>query len=171
MAKKNQTIKQVRNVDQANETLAEIAAVKRHIKAIESEMNEIIDKAKSEAEIKAASHQVKLAALEGGLTAYATGAKAELFPQRRSVELDFGRIGFRKSVEIKAIPKWNWAKVMERARELGLMAAIRIKESINKEELHEWPDEKLAAIGARRVENDNFFYEVDEEKLAEVSRG
>ena len=168
MAKKNQTIKQVRNIDQANETLAEIAAVKRHIKAIESEMNSTIDAAKAKAEIAAASHQVKLAALEGGLTAYATGSKAELFGSKRSVELDFGRLGFRKSVEIKAIPKWNWQKVMDRARELGLNAAIRVKETINKEELHEWPEDRLAAIGARRVENDNFWYEIDETRIEPV---
>jgi len=170
MAKrKAKQIKHVGSIEQANMTLMEIADIKRSLAAIESSMNEIIDSAKSEAEIKAAPLQVQLAALEGGLTAYAEGRKAEMFGKKRSLELDFGWIGFRKSSEIKPIPKWTWAKVLGRAKELGLKTAIRIKESINKDELHEWREERLAVIGARRVENDRFWYEIDEEKLAQIN--
>lgn len=94
----------VKNLAEASATLAEIAGVKRDLKAIEGRLNAEIDHLKAQAEIEASPIQVKLKQLEAGLQAFAEYNR-DLFKDRRSRELDFGTIGFRKSKEIKPQPK------------------------------------------------------------------
>jgi hypothetical protein len=45
--------------------------------------------------------------------------------------------------------------------------AVRVKEEVNKEEMAAWPDERLALVGARRVEKDQFWYEVDQDSISD----
>ncbi|MBF0261068.1 MAG: host-nuclease inhibitor Gam family protein, partial [Magnetococcales bacterium] len=59
----------------------------------------------------------------------------------------------------------TWAMVLGKLKELAFYEAIRVKEECNKEVLHEWPDERLAAVCARRVEKDVFWYELKKEEL------
>lgn len=156
----------VKDLTAADAALAEIAALKRSTADIETNMNDEIDKIKIEAEAQAAPLQTRLAALENGLLAYAEFKKDELFKDKRSKELDFGSLGYRKSREVKPKPKNTWKMILGRLKELKFKQAIRIKESINKDELHQWPDERLDLIGARRVKKDTFWYEIDEQKIA-----
>jgi len=93
--------------------------------------------------------------------------KGRLFVGKRSVDLDYGKLGWRKSTEIKPAAKTTWAMILGRLRELAFGEAIRIKEEVNREVLHEWPEERLELVGARRVEKDTFWYEIDEAKLAD----
>lgn len=147
--------------------MAEIGAINRRIAEFESMMNEEIDriKAGAEAEVEPLLRQKK--EMEDGLTAFAEYNKNELFAKKRSVELDFGTLGYRRSKEIKPKPKHTFAMVLGRLKEMGFNMAIRIKETVNKEELHEWPDERLDLVGARRVDKDVFWFELNEEKIRE----
>ncbi len=47
-------------------------------------------------------------------------------------------------------------------------AAIRVKEDVNKEELKDWPEEKLAQVHAKKEHKDQFFYEIDRERINEA---
>jgi len=157
----------VKDLTAANAAMAEIAVIKRSITELESAMNTSIDRIKSEAEVKAAPLQTRLASIEGGLLAFAELNKDELFKAKRSRELDFGSLGYRRSKEIKPQPKRTWKMVLGTIKRLGFKAAVRSKDMVNKEELHTWPDSRLDLIGCRRVEKDSFWYEVDEEKIAD----
>jgi len=157
----------VKDLTAANAAMAEIAVIKRSITELESAMNTSIDRIKAEAEVKAAPLQTRLASIEGGLLAFAEHDKDELFKTKRSRELDFGSLGYRRSKEIKPQPKRTWKMVLGTIKRLGFKAAVRSKEMVNKEELHTWPDSRLDLIGCRRVEKDSFWYEVDEEKIAD----
>ena len=157
----------IKDLAAANAAMAEIAGIKRSIAKVESAMNDRIDRIKAEAEVEAAPLQTQLASIEGGLLAFAEHNKADLFKSKRSRELDFGSLGYRRSKEIRPKPKTTWKMILGTIKEMGLKAALRIKESVNKEELHTWPDERLDVIGCRRVDKDAFWYEIDEKKVAD----
>lgn len=157
----------VKDLAAANAAMAEIAGIKRSIVELESAMNTSIDRIKAEAEVKAAPLQTRLASIEGGLLAFAEHNKDELFKTKRSRELDFGSLGYRRSKEIKPQPKKTWKMVLGTIKRMGFTMAVRNKESVNKEELHTWPDSRLDLIGCRRMTKDAFWYEIDEEKIAD----
>lgn len=159
----------VHSLADANQALAEIGELKRRITIIETEMNAAIDQAKAEADSKAGQLQAKIAEIEAGLAAYAEFNKRVLFKERRSQELDHGTIGFRKSSQIKPKAKFTWAMVLGLLKDMKFPAAIRTKEDVNKEELQSWPAERLELVGARRVDKDQFWYEVNQEKIADTA--
>ena len=164
---KPKQIRAVKSLADANSALAEIGELKRRITLIETEMNEQIDRARAEAEVEAAPLQAQVAQIEAGLQAFAEFSKRELFKEKRSAELDFGTIGFRKSSQIKTKPKFTWKMVLAKLKEMKFATAIRTKEEINKEELSGWPEERLELVGARRVEKDQFWYEVNCDNIAD----
>ncbi|MDX9785468.1 MAG: host-nuclease inhibitor Gam family protein [Desulfobacterales bacterium] len=159
----------IKDLPAANAALAEIAVLKRQIEQIEGELNEQIDRLKADAEARAASLQTSLSAIEGGLLAFAEYNKTDLFADKRSKELDFGMLGYRRSKEIRPRPKHTWAMILGRIKELGFTGALRVEEKVNKDELHQWPDERLELIGAQRVEKDSFWYEIDQQKIADMA--
>ena len=157
----------VKDLTAANAAMAEIAVIKRSITELESAMNTSIDRIKAEAEVKAAPLQTRLASIEGGLLAFAEHNKDELFKTKRSRELDFGSLGYRRSKEIKPQPKRTWKMVLGTIKRLGFKAAVRSKDMVNKEELHTWPDSRLDLIGCRRVEKDSFWFEINEAAISD----
>lgn len=165
MAREKPVITYIRDLDHANQALAEMAEIKRSIELIEAKMNADIDQIKAEAESLTVPLRGRLEAFASGLANYAQHNKASLFDAKKTVELMFGWMGFRRSMELSPAPKSTWAMVLGKLKELSFYEAIRVKEECNKEVLREWPDERLAAVGARRVEKDVFWYELKKEEL------
>lgn len=164
--KKPNSIKAVGSFDQMSGSLGELAGLKRKLDKIESDLNAAIEKLKEDAKAEAAPIIEQIKALEGGMQAFAE-LKKDTFDKKRSKALVHGTVGFRKSSELKPKPKKTWAMVLERLKELGHDDAIRKVESVDKEELKKWTDEKLATVLVRRVPKDDFWYEIDEERIAE----
>jgi phage host-nuclease inhibitor protein Gam len=52
-------------------------------------------------------------------------------------------------------------------KEMKFPDAIRKKEEVNKDELATWPAERLDLVGARRVPQDVFWYEVNSDRIAD----
>ena len=165
--KKPDAIKPIADLKQADAALAEIAGLTRQLAAIGADLNESIDCAKAQAEADASPLHARIKAIENGLQAFGANQKKTLFADRRSKVLDYGTIGFRKSSQIKPQPRTTWKMVLGRIKELAFVEAIRTKEDVNKEELSTWSGERLGIIGARRVEKDLFWYELDQEKIAD----
>lgn len=166
MARKKPTIQGIADLEQANAALAEIAAIQRELGLIEAEMNEIIDKAKAEAEAAKAPHAARLKELEAGLAAYALYNKGTLFATKKSVETAHGVLGFRQSTSIVAVKGLKLADVLAKVQELGLTEAVRVKTELDREAMRGWPDSRLTAVGAQRKVEDAFYYEVKSEELA-----
>lgn len=158
-------IQPVTSLEAANGALAEIAGLRRELRLLEHELNRRIDQAKADAESRAAPLHAGLEAWENGLRAFAELHKENLFGEKRSTSLDYGVVGFRKSTEIKPAPGGTWRAVLGRLKEEGLSEALRLREDVNREELHKWPDNRLALVGARRLSKDVFWYELDEARL------
>lgn len=92
---------------------------------------------------------------------------------KRSVELNFGRLGMRKgNPTLKLAKGWKWERVLaaikERwARNTDMLASlVNTKETVNKDGCKSRLDEeKLALIGLRIGQDDEFFYETFPEKV------
>lgn len=169
------------NMEQAEEVLGKIAHLKRRISATNMEMNAAIDTIKQTADAQINATQEELEKLEAALAAFANYVKPDQFEEKRSAELLYGTIGFRRTSEIKQATKTTVAMVVgyinteiRRVRDSEdqdqdelkrLTDALRVKVEYNKEVMRGWSDEQLAAIGLRRVETDAFYYEIKEEVL------
>ncbi len=155
----------IKTLDEAGVVLAELAAIQRDVAAVEAEMNEAIDKAKAEAQAKCAPRLARIAEREARLSAFAHYNKAELFSKSKSREMVHGVIGFRQATSIQAEKGLRLADVLDKVEELGMAEAVRVKKTLDREAMREWPDSMLAAVGARRVVEDKFFYETKQETL------
>lgn len=165
---KPQNLHPIHNLDEANEALQEIGELKRIQKDIELQMNDDIAKIKAGAEQDAASYMARCTALENGLMAFADANKLELFKDKRSVDLNYGSIGYRKSTELGTLKGCTWKTVLGKLKELAFKEAIRIKEEPDREIMSQWPDERLELVGIQRREKDTFWLEINEEELAKL---
>lgn len=165
---KPQNLHPIHNIDEANEALMEIGELQRIQKDIELRMNDDIAKIKAGAEQDAAGHMARRTALENGLMAYADTNKVELFKDRRSVDLNYGSIGYRKSTELATVKGSTWKTVLGKLKELAFKEAIRTKEEPDREIMSQWPDERLELVGCQRREKDTFWLEINEEELAKL---
>ncbi|GAB0056741.1 hypothetical protein SIID45300_01052 [Candidatus Magnetaquicoccaceae bacterium FCR-1] len=157
-------IQWVRDLDHANQILGEIAGIKRSIKDAEIALNAEIDAAKTRTEALVGPLKKRLAEMESGVAFFATHNKDALFRGKRSLELLFGVLGFRRSTELK--PKKSWANVLEKLNQLAFKNAIRVKQEPDKEVLSQWSDEALVLVDVARVEKDLFYYETKQEEVA-----
>ena len=167
--KKPQNLYPVKDLTEANTVLADIGALKRQIEQINATLADDVDLLKADAEARIAPLAARMSLLENGLLAFAEYNKGDLFAGRRSRELTFGTLGYRRSNEIAAKPKHTMAMVLGRLEELGFDEAIRIRKSVDKETMRTWPDERLDLVGARRVEKDSFWYELKEVEVADAT--
>lgn len=155
----------IKNLDEADEVLAQIAALRRNIALIETGLNEAIDALKTKAAAEAEPHRQEIAALEQALTRFAEYHKAELFARRKSCDLTFGSIGYRASSKIKLISKMTWERVLQTLRDTGMQQCIRVQEAPDKEALKALSPEHLRELGCKVVQEDSFFYEIADQEL------
>ncbi len=154
------------DLNQADEALRQLAEIAREKAQIESGMNAQIDQVKATAKAQTEPLEASRKRLEDALGVFGTQHKAELFPARkRSQELAFGTIGFRKATSLRLLTKKTWGSVLERLTALNFTAAIRIKREVDKTAMAEWSDEQLETVGVRREQVDEFFVELKQEEL------
>ena len=104
-------------------------------------------------------------AREQALMQFALARREELFKGRKSRELTFGTIGFRVSSSLRTIKKMTWERVLGVLKERGMTNCIRIKEEVDKEALRTLGPNTLADVGCKLVQEDGFFYELNETEL------
>jgi len=169
MPKKNDrqkpdTLAHIADFNEADEALKELAFIMGKLDAIDKNMNERIAGIKSKAVADAAPIKTRKKALETALEAFGKYNKS-LFELKRSKELMYGTLGFRKATKLKPVPKTTWAQILVDVIEKNIIKALKIKKALNKEELETWTDEDLGKISVRRVEVDGFWFEVERETV------
>ncbi len=157
----------ITDLDQANQSLREIAHLQDEIERIDASADRKIAKIKEDAALSGKEYRKRIIELEQGVSLYAEHNKEELFPEKRSVELSYGRIGFHKSAKILIKNKPAEKSTLELIKKIfpKETGAIRIKEEVNRDELSEWPSEKLTQVNASRQRKDAFYYEIDRERV------
>ncbi len=155
----------INGLKQAEGAVAEIASLDRQIKAVELDMQETVDQVKAHAKADAEPLQRERKALADAVATFAALNKTDLFKKKKSLDLGFGTIGFRLVTKLATLPKFTLEKVLEKLHDYGHADAIRVKESVDKEAMRAWSDEKLETVGMRRKVEDEFFLEIPEEQL------
>lgn len=151
----------VESREQAEGTMAEIAALDRKLAALTVAMNKELDAAKEKAALAARRKE-----LESGLAVFAVLNRKELFPDgAKSLDLGFGLIGFRASTKIVQQNNISAEVTLERLRKFKFLDGIRTKEEVNKDAMATWTDERLETVGLRRQKSDGFFVEVKEDAV------
>lgn len=158
-------------MEDVSEALAEIAELERAIETVNNKLNEDIDTLKKAAETDIEAYEKRKESLGAGLYNFAELNKAEIFKKSKSREFVFGVIGYRKSTSLGLLKKISstWKEVLGRLKEYKFNEAIRTKEEVDKEIMSQWPKERLALVGIERIEKDDFYYEVKQEKVASQS--
>lgn len=144
-------------------TIAEIAAYQREIRSITDEAQAKIDEIKTAAEKEAEGIKALVELREREMSAWAAANREYLFGKNRTISLACGDVGFRISTRIRPIKKHTWGRILGLLEEAGLTQGISVKKSVDKEELHKWPDETLAKVGVQRETVDAFWYEIRED--------
>lgn len=155
----------IADLKQTEGALAEIAAIEREVSAIESEMQEAIDKAKTTASQKSEALLARKKTLSDAIGVYATLNRQELFAKAKSLDLGIGVIDFRASASVVQIRGITAKMTLEKLRQYNLTDGIRIKEEVNKEAALGWPDERLELVGLKRQTKDAFFIEINKDKV------
>ena len=150
----------VLDLAQCERALAEMAAIDRKLSAIENEMREAIDAAKSKAGQLAGPLQARRKELADAVAIFAKLNRQELFSKSKSLDMGFGVIGFRASTRIVQLRGVPAEMTLERLHQYNLADGIRVKEEINKDAALGWPDERLELVGLKRQQTDTFFIEI-----------
>ncbi|GAB6124303.1 host-nuclease inhibitor Gam family protein [Humidesulfovibrio idahonensis] len=154
------------DLPQADEALRKLAEITREQALIEQGLNEQIDQLKAAAKLQLEPLTASRKRLEDALAVFGTLKKDELFGVKRSLDLTFGVIGFRKATSLRLLAKHTWTMVLKRLQDLGLSEGIRTKLEVDKDELRGWPDTRLETVGVRRESTDEFFIEPKQEEIA-----
>jgi phage host-nuclease inhibitor protein Gam len=160
MARLKPNVKKIESLEDANLTLKEIGLLERELEAIDSDAHKQIAEIKTAA-VKAGKPLIKrIADLSALLGAYAEYNRAELFRDKKTVQLSFGIFGYRKSTSI-SVKKTTIGLL----KKLGLEKYIRVKEEADKEAMAALDDETLTQADAVRKVKDDFFCEADKEEI------
>ena len=158
----------VANMEEATAAVGEIAALDRSVQAVEADMQAEIDVAKARARARAEGLQARRKELADAVGVFARLNKDTLFRNVRTLDLGYGKIGFRLSnpsiVQDRGVTE---AMSLTKLHELGLTDGIRVREELARDVLLGWPDERLALAGVKRRQRDTFFIETAREKLPE----
>ena len=151
---------QIRDLDEANQAIAEIGRLTMQIESIDGKASEKIGKIKEDAARAGEPARERIKELESALLLYAEYNKGDLFKDRKSIPLSYGTIGYRLSTRVSVK-----RTTLELLKKLFKGKGVRIKEEVDKEELLTWKDEDLAQVDAAKLVQDTFFYEVNREEV------
>lgn len=152
--------------DEADEGLRNISDAQRAIERAEHDMQEAIDRAKEAAAAATAPFRQLIAEEEKRLSAYVE-ANREDMGQRKSKELNYGTVGYRKSTKV-ILPRGaaKVAEIIEKLRSLKMGdCVVQPAAKIDKEALKKYPPNDVIAAGAGLDVQDIFWYEVKREEI------
>jgi phage host-nuclease inhibitor protein Gam len=158
--------------DDVNRVLFELAQLQSAISKKEADMNSRIQKVKDKFDEETKDARAAKELLEKEISAFCLLNKAE-FQKNRSKTLLFGKVGFRttppKVTQLNR--KYTVATTIELLKKIFTGKFLRTKEEVDKEALlaayasGELTDDKLAAVGLKVDQEDQFSYDIDWEKI------
>lgn len=175
----------IESLDDVNMALKDIGLAQKELDAIDAKANAEIAKIKEKTLKDGESLRTKITESASKIQSYAEYNKDELFKDAKSIELSFGKIGYRKStkISVKKTTLEMLKKLLD-GRKLELEKAeseekrnaitvlitkiqscIRVKEEPNKESLGLMDDAFLQTVGASRKITNDFFCEANIEEV------
>ncbi len=160
MSRVKPNIASIESLDEANVTLKELAILEIKIDRIDNKYSKKIGQVKEQAVKEGEEARGRIKELGDALSIYAQYNKLKLFNKKKTQEMSWGNIGFRKSTKLK-----TKKTTLELLKKLFENKGIRIKEEVDREELKEWEDEILAQVDAAKTVEDSFFYEINKDQV------
>ena len=148
------------SLDDVNLALRDIGLMEKELDAIDAKAAKDIAEIKTKAAKDGEELRKEIATTAAKIQAYAEYNKAELFKDKKSVDLSFGKIGFRQSTKI-SIKKTT----LELLKKLGFKSCVRIKEECDKDAMGNLSDEDLKSVDAARKVSNDFFCEANMEEV------
>lgn len=146
----------LREIHEAENTLAELEAEKnRRIDAIKQDYAQI-----------ATPLQNRIKRLEADTREYVGEHRAEMTGKSR--RLTFGTVGYRSSSKL-VVPTSRLAEIIGRLKSMGLYDCIKTTESLDKEALKKQPTEVILEAGASIKQEDEFYYDIDHDEIADTA--
>jgi phage host-nuclease inhibitor protein Gam len=160
MSRYKPTPEKLESLEDVNSALREIGLLEREMEAVDAEAQKQIGDIKAAAAKKGEPLRKKIAELSAKVGAFAEYNKADLFKDKKSINLTFGIFGFRKSTSIST--KKTTVALLEK---LQLDKYLRVEKQPDKEAMKEMDDDSLAQVDAVRRTKDEFFCEPDREEV------
>jgi len=156
----------LRSWDDVNLNLREIGECQLAVEAIEAELTEKIHDLKLDAEMRAKPLRDRVKKLEVEIKEF-TEAHRDDLGKKKTMFLNFGKLGFRKSTRIQ-LPRaaTKLAEIIKKLKACGMTDCIvQPPEKVDKDALKKYPTAEILRVGAGVVEEDVFWYEWDRERL------
>lgn len=146
--------------DEVDNALKEISENTNEIEIIETELTEKLTNAQDKAAKLASPLKEKMKFLEDRIKDFVEKNKNDL--DGKSKQLNFGQVGFRKSVKTELTGKLE--DIINSLRKHKMNDCIEIKESVNKNIMKKYTDYELEKVGVKRVAEENFFIKLTKGK-------
>lgn len=175
----------IESLDDVNMALKDIGLAQKELDAIDAKANAEIAKIKEKALKDGESLRTKITESASKIQSYAEYNKDELFKDAKSLELSFGKIGYRKSTKISV--KKTTLEMLKRLLDgrktelekaeseekrnaitvliTKIQSCIRVKEEPDKESPGLMDDAFLQTVGASRKITNDFFCEANIEEV------
>lgn len=140
---------------QAEELLRRIRAVSAAIDAAQEEHRRAVADIEARTSATVAPLREELTDLDKEIKSLMSAHRQNIFAVSDVVKLSVGVL-IREIADKVRIPR----DALTRIEEHGWQEAIRIAKSVDRGVVEKWPDDKLAAIGAKRQTIEAFTYEV-----------
>ena len=148
------------SLDDVNLALRDIGLKEKELDAIDSKAAKEIAEIKTRAAKDGEELRKEIAETAAKIQAYAEYNIAELFKDKKSVDLSFGKIGYRQSTKI-SVKKTT----LELLKKLGFKSCVRIKEECDKDAMGNLSDDDLKSVDAARKVSNDFFCEANMEEV------
>ena len=136
---------------EADALLQDIAQAARRIAVTEKVASETVDRVRRLLLLDTAGARQTIADSEAAIKAWAEANKTELFTEPRSLDLNWGRLGFRWTPwKIKFLNKLKVETIVEKLRANKMRHLIRVEESVDKEKALNYDNETLAPLGMKK---------------------
>ena len=150
----------ITSLSEANAVLHKIADLKANVRIGQAEADIAVNEIKEKLAESTRPMLEEIEGLEKSLAIYSEYNKAELFSDKKTIELSFGLFGYRQSTSV-SIKKTT----LELCQKHGFDDAITIKPVVNKDVMRTWSMERLALVDATLVVEDKFWIETKENDL------
>lgn len=147
--------------DDVNEALRLIAEARNEIAMMEAGMNVQIDTIKQAYEEKVQEYKKQIKQKELLIKEFTTDKRDQL--DGKTKDLTFGKVGFRKSTKLQ-LPK-ALDKVIAALRKRGMEDCISVKETVNKDILKQYDEQRILEVGGSLKVEDAFWYETKQAEL------
>lgn len=152
-----------------NKALRKIAEEQIRLADIEGDMNKQIIGIKITAEQESKPHQDRIDKLSADIKNFVDEHRDEL-GKRKTLTLNFGEVGYRQSTTV-SLPKAKEKldEIMRKLRSRKMLDCIVTKETVNKDALRQYGEDKVIAVGAGWKQKDVFWYEAARDKLEKLA--